>query len=314
MIRHLHPTDSPALLQFKQRSGADEVFTLAQVLTGGQESFPLMKYTTVALSPRAWQSCWVRTRRGRVQAVLRAGPRSGPHAWELGDLFLDKGSRDVALEVLEQLSYPAGSSGARRIFLRLPAESNLFETARAAGYRHAFSEDLYRAKSTREVLARTKETPEGLELRPLQDEDTHALFRLYCATVPINTRALTGQTMDDWASSEESPRRKVRDLGVSDLKRGGLEAHVASSDIAGGRFFSVRCMDNASCRYESLVAAGVGQAGDGPAVTVVPSYNGRLAETLLELGFTRHETYDVMVKTLAVPVTKTVPGMIAAES
>ena len=227
-------------------------------------------------------------------------------------MFLEKGGRDVALEVLEQVSFPAGSSGARRIFLRLPIESDLFDLARAAGYQVAFSEDVFRAESTTEVLARTGRTSEGLELRPLHDEDTNALFRLYCATVPIDARTRIGQTVDDWSSSNETSGRKVRDWGVSDSTGGGLVAHVRSSDAAGGRFFSVRCTQNAACRYESLIAAGVGQVSDRPAITVVPSYDSRLAETLIELGFTRCETYHLMVKTLTAPVKMTVPGLITA--
>lgn len=300
------------MLQFKSRAGPDEAFTLAQAVKGGPKAFPLMKYTSIAFSPRAWQSCWVMTRRARVQAVMRAGPRSGPLAWELSDLFLERGGRDIALDVLEQVSFPAGSSGARRIFLRLPAGSDLFDLARAAGYQVAFSEDVFRAESTREVLARTGETPEGLELRPLRDEDTYALFRLYCATVPIDARTRIGQTVDDWSSSKESPGRNVRDWGLSDSKGDGLVAHVQSSDTAGGRFFSILCRDNANCRYASLIAAGVGQVSDRQAITVVPSYNTRLSESLTELGFTHGETYDVMVKTLAATVSVTVPGLITA--
>jgi hypothetical protein len=312
MIRHLHPTDSPALFQFKQRSGPDEAFTLTQALKGGRKSFPLMKYGSIAFSPRAWQSCWVKTRRARVQALLRAGPRSGPYAWELSDLFLEKGGRDIVLEVFEQVSFLAGSSGARRVFLRLPAESDLFDLARAAGYQAVFSEAVFRADSTREVLARTGETSEGLELRPLYDEDTFALFRLYCAAVPINVRSRMGQTVDDWSSSKEYPGRNFRDWGLSNSNGDGLAAHVQSSDAAGGRFFSIRCRESANYRYESLIAAGVGQVNDRSTITIVPSYDSILSGTLTELGFRESETYDVMVKTLVAPVTMTAPGLIMA--
>ena len=134
MIRHLHPTDSPALLRFKQRAGQGEACSLSQALSGSSRKFPLVKYTTIALSPRAWRSCWVKTQRATVQAVLRAGPRSGANSWELTELYLAKNSRDIAVEVLEQLAFPAGASGARRIFLRLPTSSDLFDIARSAGY------------------------------------------------------------------------------------------------------------------------------------------------------------------------------------
>lgn len=312
MIRHLHPTDSPSLLPFKQRSGPDEVYTLRQVLKGAPKSFPLMKYTTIALSPRAWQSCWVATRRTSVQAVLRAGPRSGQYAWEVGDLFINRRDSGIALDVLEQLAFPAGTSGARRIFIRLPSGSELFRAARAAGYEAAYTEDVFRAPSCSDIVTHIGDEAHGIALRPVDSSDSNSLFRLYCATVPMDARSRTGQTMDEWASSREKTGQKSHDWGVDDSNGTGLEAHVQASDTGGSRYFSVMCRNNARCPFESLVAAGVGQAGEKPAVTVVPSYDRRLSETLQELGFTRHESYDVLVKTLVIPVTKTVPGLIIA--
>ena len=314
MIRHLHPTDTPSLLQFKQTAGPDEVFTLGQALSGGWQAFPLMKYTSIALSPRAWQGCWVKTRRARVQAVLRAGPRSGSLAWELSDMFLARSYRSVAGEVLEQLGFPAGSSGARRIFLRLPSHSDLFSIVRSAGYQPAYTEDVYRAESANEILQRTGVVAEGLALSPVAETDRQGLYRLYCATVPMDTRTRTGQTMEEWADSRECVGRNGRDLVVSTADDRQLMASVHTSNTSAGRYFSVTCRGDATCGYESLIAAGVGQAGDKPVVTIVPSYDIRQAETLQELGFTLNASYDVMVKTLAVPVTKTVPGLVVAGS
>ncbi len=313
MIRHLHPTDSPALLQFKQRSGPDEARSLSQALKGGQKGFPLVKYTTIALSPRAWQSCWVKTRRASVQAVLRAGPRSGPMAWDVTELYLARNNREVATEVLEQIAFPAGTSGARRVFLRLPSDSELFNSARAAGYLPIYGETLFSAKSGNEVVSRLGESPDGLALRQLDSEDAHVLFRLFCATVPINVRSKTGQTLEEWGSSIESPSRKRQEWGFQDPGTGRLQARVDSCQVAGGHYFSVTAAPDANCDLVSLVLAGARQAGDRRVFTLVPDYDEKLGETLTEIGFTRSETYDVMVKTLAVRVAKPVPGMAAIE-
>jgi hypothetical protein len=312
MIRHLHPTDTPSLLQFKQASGADEVFTLGQALSGGWHTFPLMKYTSIALSPRAWQGCWVKTRLARVQAVLRAGQRSGPLAWELSDMFLAKNHRSVAGEVLEQLSFPAGASGARRIFLRLPVGSEMFDIARSAGYQPAYTENVFRAESANDILLRAGTAADGLTLTQASEDDRPDMYRLYCATVPIETRSRIGQTMDEWVASRERVGRKRRELVVSSGDSRQLMASVQTSDTAAGRYFSVTCRNDSSCGYESLIAVGVGQAGDKPVATLVPSYDVRQAEMLQGLGFTLDASYDVMVKTLAVPVVKTVPGLVTA--
>jgi hypothetical protein len=118
--------------------------------------------------------------------------------------------------------------------------------------------------------------------------------------------------LDEWTSSQENPGRKTVNWGLFGADGTALDAHVQSADVAGARFFSIQCKDNASCRYESLIAAGVGQGGNKSVVTIVPSYDQGLATTLGDLGFTRHESYDVMVNMLAVPVKKHAPGMITA--
>lgn len=316
MIRHLHPTDSPALLQFKQRSGLDEARSLPQAIKGAPRSFPLVKYTTIALSPRAWQSCWVKTRRAVVQTVFRAGPRSGPAAWELSELFIAKNSRDVAIEVLEQLAFSAGSSGARRVFLRLPADSEIFDAARAAGYTPVYSETLFRTESARQSLLELDEEPGepgALELRPLEPEDQHAMYRLFCAAVPIDVRTRVGQTLEEWSSSREKAGRKSRDRGIEDPVSGALQAVVTSCDVPGGRYFSAQTRTDMGGSVKSLVAAELEQAGDRPVLSLVPSYDQNMSETVGAVGFTPGQTYDVMVKTMAVTVTEPVHGFAAIE-
>ena len=312
MIRHLHPTDSPALLHFKQASGADEVFTLAQALKGGRRPFPVVKYTSAALSPRAWQSCWVETRRARVLSVLRAGPRSGPNAWEVTDLFVARKHIEAAADVLEQIAFPAGVSGAHRVFIRLRGDSAVFEQARRAGYQHVYSETVYSAPSASDIIARVGSPEAPLELRPLGDADRHALYRLYCASTPLDTRSKAGHTIDEWADADEQPGRKVRDWGLEGQRDGALEAHVRTADIPGGRFFAVTCSRDARCGYERLIAAGVGEAGDRATYTVVPSYSPGLAAALEQAGFEPAGTFDVMVKMLAVQVERPVGAMVAA--
>lgn len=248
-----------------------------------------------------------------MQAVMRAGTRSGPLAWEIGDLFLAKKDRGVAVEVLEQVAFPAGASGARRVFLRIPSDSDMFDAARAAGYEAVFTESLYKAPSARDVLREIGEHPSGLKLRPVEDEDRHSLYRLYCATVPIGPRSRMGQTMEEWASAVENAGKKFGDWVVDSQGAGGLQAHVQSRDVAGRRLFSVRCSRDGACRVEDLVAAGLDEAGDRQAFSLVPSYDQRLADVLEGLKFTCRDTYDVMVKTLAVLATKPAPGFAIAE-
>lgn len=315
MIRHLHPTDSPALLQFKQASGQDEVFALAQALKGKTQSFPLMKYTSIALSPKAWQSCWVSTRRARVLSVLRAGPRSGPQAWEVTDLFVAKKHRDIAAEVLEQIAIPAGDEGARRIFVRIPEGSDMFYEARAAGYEHAYSETVYKADSAADVIDKIGHSDAGLELRPLrEEEDNNSLYRLYCSSTPIDARSKAGQTIDEWTSAREKPSRKVKDWVVDNEHGGRLDAHVRTAGVSGNRFFDITCSNDAKCSYTSLIATGVGEVGEKSAFTMARSYESGLVTALEDSGFEAQGVFDVMVKTLAVRVRERVGAIAIAGS
>ncbi len=313
MIRHLHPTDSPALLRFKQKAGPDEVRSLSRAVAGGGKGFPLVKYTTIALSPRAWQSCWVKTRRASVQAVLRAGQRSGPLAWELSELYVTRTDDGVLLEVLDQLAFPAGTSGARRIFLRLPSESHIFNAARSAGYEPVCTETLYSLEPALNSRLHSSEGAADGGMKLLDEADEHALYRLFCAAVPIGVRTKIGQTFDEWRSASEKPGRKRRDWGLEDGKSTGLQAHVSAAGVSGGTLISMMSRDLNESALKELVAAAVGVVVGDRLFTMVPSYQQNMGPALTDIGFTQHETYDVMVKTLVVPVGETVPGMVAIE-
>ncbi|MEX0761151.1 MAG: hypothetical protein WD208_08160 [Dehalococcoidia bacterium] len=310
MIRHLHPTDSAGLLPFRQAAGRAEACTLAGAIHGGPSSFPAVRYTGIALSPRAWQSCWVQTRRTRIQVLLRAGPRSGPLAWEIRDLYLRRNFVPECWDVLEQLSVPAGRAGARRLFVRLFEGSPLFEQARQAGYMTVNSETVYRTASAAAALKRLAVTGTPLELRSREKHDTDALFRLYCASTPLNVRQRVGQTVGEWSSAIERPWRKANEW-VLDHGEGRLDAWLQTADTSAGRYFDVMCSRDAADDLQSLVAAALSEAGDGPAVTMVAAHNRALAALLEDIGFVPVRSYEVMVRMLAVRVAET-RGAVAA--
>ncbi|GIT18226.1 MAG: hypothetical protein CM1200mP39_10320 [Dehalococcoidia bacterium] len=74
--------------------------------------------------PRAWQNCWVESQNGKINGVLRAGPRSGKQAWEISELYLRNSKSSLILDLLEQIAVQAGGAGAYRIFIRIPVGSN----------------------------------------------------------------------------------------------------------------------------------------------------------------------------------------------
>ncbi|MCZ6539095.1 MAG: hypothetical protein O6922_04640 [Chloroflexi bacterium] len=316
MIRHLHPTDSPGLLQFSQSTGRGETCTLVRALHGGPGGFPTVKYAGIALSPRAWQSCWVEARRGRIDALLRAGPRSGPQAWEVGELYLRKSRTDLTLDLLEQIAIPAGGAGAHRIFVRIPvngqANDNVYDDARKAGFSTIFRETVYRCESAHSAIKKLGIPDHSLQLRPRVESDDLALFRMYNATTPIEARMKSGQTSQDWAAGVERLGRKASEW-IFDLPDGSIGAQMQRSTTRSGHMFNLNWSKEGGTELPGLVAAALAECKDVPVSTSVPEYRPALAHLLVTLGFEEQEQYELMVKPLARTISET-QGAVAAIS
>jgi len=303
MIRHLHPTDSPGLLQFSQSSGQGETCTLVGALSGGPSGFPTVKYASIALSPRAWQSCWVEGHRGRIDGVIKAGSRSGTQAWEVGELYLRNSKSELALDLLEQIAVLAGGAGAHRIFVRIPTNSPLFEASRRAGYSVVQRETVFRSESASTSISSIGIPDRSLELRPRTTADDHALFSLHNATTPIEVRMKQGQTTQDWLDSSEQLGRKTSEW-VLDTGNGNIGALVQRNSTRSGHMFNINWATEAGSNLPGLVAAALAESKDAPATTIVPEYRPALSHLLISLGFTEHAQYEVMVKPLAQTVTE----------
>ncbi|MDG0870228.1 hypothetical protein [Candidatus Lucifugimonas marina] len=307
MIRHLHPTDSPGLLQFSQSSGQGETCTLAGALSGaiqgGLGGFPTVKYAGIALSPRAWQSCWVEARRGRINGVLRAGPRSGPQAWEVGELYLRNSKSELALDLLEQIAVPAGGAGAHRIFARVPANSAVYDDARKAGYSTVHRESVFRADSATDAITKLGIPDHSLQLRQRDKSDDAALFRMHNLNTPIEVRMKLGQTLQDWVAGSERLGRKPSEW-VYDLATGEIGGLVQRKSTRSGLMFNLNWAAEAGSELPGLVAAALAASKDIPVSVAVPEYRPALSHLLVTLGFAEQAQYEVMVKPLAQTVTE----------
>jgi len=298
MIRHLHPTDSPGLLQFSQSSGRGETCTLASALSGGPGGFPTVKYAGIALSPRAWQSCWVEAHRGRIDGLLRAGQRSGPQAWEVSELYLRGSKSELAVDLLEQIAIPAGGAGAHRIFARVPANIAIGDDARKAGYSTVHRETVYRADSSAEAVAKLGIPDHALQLRQRAKTDDPGLFRMNNLNTPIEVRMKFGQTLQDWSAGSEPLGRKPSEW-VYDLPSGETGGLVQQKSTRSGLMFNLDWAAEAGSELPGLVAAALATNKDIPVATAVPEYRPALSHLLVTLGFVEQAQYEVMVKPLA---------------
>jgi len=303
MIRHLHPTDSVLLFPFRQAAGRAQVFTLPRALESDPPPFPAIRYAAVALSFRAWQTCWVKTHEGRIEAVVRAGRRSGPAAWEVRDLFLRAGAAERCADLLEEICVQAGRDGARRVFMRMASGSDAFQEARAAGFLPCFSETLYRSEANTRRGGETAHA-ESLHLRARRDEDEMGLFRLYCASVPLSQRTYGPATATEWRDAEERAAR-AQDDWVAEDETGAVTAWLRTAETRNGRFIALASHPDARASLDALLLVGLDGAEGRPAVALAPSADAALAAVLERTGFVAGRGFDILVRPVALPVAAT---------
>ena len=312
MIRHLHPTDSPRILQFRPAAGLGDTCTLVNALRGGPSRFPTAKYAAIALSPRAWQSCWVESQRGKINGVLRAGPRSAKQAWEISELYIRNSKSSLILDLLEQIAVQAGGAGAYRIFIRIPVTSNATNFAQKAGFSTIYRETIYQTTSTQTASTKLGISDDFLKLRPRYQSDDGNLFRMHNVVTPMAIRIKTGQTSEDWAAGMERLGRKSSEW-ILELPTGEIAALIQRSTTRAHHMFNVSWETNAGVQLRRIIAAALTKTDDVPAVTAVPDYKPSLAHLLVNIGFRKKANYEVMVKPLTQPISE-IQQVLAAVS
>ncbi len=223
-----------------------------------------------------------------LASLASARIRSGVRSWEVDRLHLkDPGQ---ALDLLEQVVYAAGCRGAERIFLRMPCDSEMVDSARRVGF-FPYYEELHLTGAGK--LSGAK--PGRFSVEGRTPGDQQGLFQLYCAATPQEVRQGTGMTVDQWQDSQE-PAQTRREESVLKLdgkivgwqmcepfgktNAGQVMGHPAHPDSAG-----------------HLVGIS-GQTQNW----LVPSYQQNVAELLARQGLQEVGRYTMLIKTVSVPV------------
>ena len=149
------------------------------------------------------------------------------------------------------------------------------------------------------------------DTRPRTQGDDDALFRLYCATTPVESRFGCGQTKAEWLDGAEKAGGRAREWVVEDSP-GHVTAFLQTADLPASRCISAVWTAESGTDLASLVASGLEGARQGAAaVALVPASSESLARLLEEIGFEALQTYDVLAKVLAAPVMETRRAMAA---
>ena len=145
------------------------------------------------------RGAWVSIRRQQLRGLVGARQRGGNAAWEI-DYFLDATpDREVAADLLDRAVAQVGRRGAQKLFLRLPADSDLLQPALQTGF-IAYQKEVLLVRES----APTSSPTQVDGLRSLAPSDSYPLFRLYCSATPEPVRRFEAASFDEWHAAREA--------------------------------------------------------------------------------------------------------------
>ena len=301
MIRLLYPTDLPILLQFNSGAPPNAVRTRDRL--GEREGSPF----GVGELLRQWlplggrRHTWVSVRGLRIQSLLSMKSLSGPSCFEI-DYLVVGDDEETSVDLLGRLGLSGGRLGIRKVFLRLPSDSPLAESARKASFAPYLAERLYRLEGG------GRETAEGpLFLRPGLDADEYKLFQLYSSLVPEPVRRAEGMTFREWQQSRERGGREF----VHE-ENGSISGWVRILTQGSTGQFDIMAHPSEEENLEGMVGYGLASLrGKSPILCLVPEFQVGLGGTLYRMGFEEVGEYSIFVKELSAPIRQ--PSLAPAE-
>ena len=206
MIRPLQPLDLVRYALLAHRGTGNRAFTLDNLGRGIPDRVSATTLPTLSLSlmTRPVQAV-ASTADKQVVAIGAARPRSGPRTWEVSHLLVGQGNRDRA-GLLPVLAQQIARQGGERLFIRLQSDDPLVDDVLANGFIPSFREMLYRTRRQDRAI--------GSAPRKHTGANEFAVYQLYTASTPMETRLSTGVTFDQWAMARERTRGRGREYVV----------------------------------------------------------------------------------------------------
>lgn len=291
MIRSYRVTDAPRQFLPGRLASRDLIHTRA-TMGFAPRLLTRMDAARCALPAARMSRSFGAFERGRLEALAMLQARRAPSAWEVAGLFASPIGYVQLDELLTMAAAAVGEMGVERLFLRCEEDSPVMDFSQRAGFRPAFSEELF---------AGTLDPAGGgaMVLRPFRREDTNEVFRLQVATAPIPARPAIGLTMSEWEASKEDAEGEATREFVCDTEQ-GLSAWARLD--RGERGLTVEAMlhpDRADLA-DSLIESVERAAGHGGAARwIVPTSQPRLAKALADRGWRTRGAYAVSLKPVA---------------
>lgn len=296
-------------MTLRQSVGLAQAFTLSLTLKAHPSTFSVVRYTGLAMWPRTWGNCWISVDSGRINGIVRAGKRAGRTCWEVKDLYVTKESRQVCSALLEKIAVEAGHAGARRLFLRLPHDSMVFNEARRAGFQPQYSERLFRCNIDNESKS-PHLFPSGYRCRTRQPEDDNQMFFLQHSRTPENIRSYLPMNTQEWRDGLEHPPGSVTDQVVIN-RDGRLDAWSRIGDAQDIRYLSMMSRPGKNELSRHLFNSATRNLDGRPLVALVPSFDQVFTQLFENVQEKFQENYELLVKPIALPVSHKSHMMVA---
>ena len=240
-----------------------------------------------------------------LSGLASARMRSGVRAWEVDRLHQQDPGQ--VLDLLEQVVSAAGSRGAEKVFLRVPSDSPVVDTARRVGF-FPYYDEIHLTRPA--VVAGQAYESAGVTEDATGPQaghfgrfapgdrtapDNHGLFQLYCAATPQGVREGIGLTIDQWSDSQEpaQPRRSEALLKL-DGKIVGWRMSESFGQTAAGRVV-------AHPSHPDVMAHLMRMSCD-TLDWLVPGYQENTVDLLTRQGMCEAGRYIMLIKTVTAPV------------
>lgn len=300
-VRALYPTDLLALTQFSGRARPNEAVTRESLWHPESRNLPPSELLGEWFTIRGRRYSLVAGDWGHIEGFISARRRRGRGAWEVERLLLAEGSQEVPLSLLERLSAMGVRRRVKRLFLRLSAGSPLVEAAVRAGFSPYLTEFLYHRQATHGEAPMPSAFPSPF--REAQRGDDYGLFRLYCATYPVDRRSQEGPTLQDWQEARERPFSQELVWEGEGEGEGGLRAWLGLASGRESHYFELMVHPEQEGSIDEMVDCALSLAGGrGEALSLAPICRTRLRRALAEKGFEERRELLTLVKHLAVRI------------
>ena len=226
--------------------------------------------------------------------LASARVRNGVRAWEVDRLHLKE--TEQALELLEQLVTAAGAHGAEKLFLRLPSDSGMVDSARRVGFFPYYEEiHLVGEGLMGDPGDDVNNDSEKYQTENRAESDSHGLFQLYCAATPQPVRDGIGLTFDQWWDAQEQPQaRRVEKVLNENGKIIGWQMREPFGAAAAGQVL-------AHPNHPDVMPKLIEMSQNTPH-WLVPSYQENAVDLLTRQGLQESGRYTMLIKTVTAPV------------